>query len=95
MIFFTSLILASCGDGRAARDAACGGERYRVWVCCGGVCGGVLRSRPTWRILLYSAEEPPEKRGFVLVDGVDGEIVEQVVEANPEDWSDLDGKLTS
>ncbi len=54
-----------------------------------------LRSRPTWRILLYSAEEPPDKRGFVLVDGVDGEIVAQVVEANPEDWSDLDGKLTS
>ncbi len=53
-----------------------------------------LRSRPTWRILLYSAEEPPEKRGFVLVDGVDGEIVDQLVESNPEDWSDLDGKLT-
>lgn len=54
-----------------------------------------LRSRPTWRILLYSAEEPPEKRGFVLVDGVDGEIVDQVVEENPEDWSDLDGSLTA
>jgi hypothetical protein len=54
-----------------------------------------LRSRPTWRILLYSAEEPPEQRGFVLVDGVDGEIVDQVIEANPEDWSDLDGKLTA
>lgn len=51
------------------------------------------RSRPTWRILLYSAEEPPTKRGFVLVDGVDGEIVEHFVEANPEDWSDLDGSL--
>ncbi|MDZ7674151.1 MAG: hypothetical protein U5K30_03660 [Acidimicrobiales bacterium] len=54
-----------------------------------------LRSRPTWRILLYSAEEPPERRGFVLVDGVDGEIIDQFVEDNPEDWSDLDGKLTS
>ena len=54
-----------------------------------------LRSRPTWRILLYSAEEPPKRRGFVLVDGVDGEIVGQVVEDNPEDWSDLDGTLTS
>ena len=53
-----------------------------------------LRSRPTWRILLYSAEEPPEHRGFVLVDGVDGSIVDQVIEDNPEDWSDLDGKLT-
>jgi hypothetical protein len=54
-----------------------------------------LRSRPTWRILLYSAEEPPLRRGFVLVDGVDGTIVEQVIEDNPEDWSDLDGRLTA
>ncbi len=53
-----------------------------------------LTSRPTWRILLYSAEEPPEQRGFVLVDGVDGQIVDQMVEANPEDWSDLDGSLS-
>ncbi len=48
-----------------------------------------LRSRPTWRILLYSAEEPPLQRGLVLVDGVDGEIVAHFVEHNPEDWSDL------
>jgi hypothetical protein len=48
-----------------------------------------LRSRPTWRILLYSAEDPPRKRGLVLVDGVDGEIVDHFVEDNPEDWSDL------
>jgi hypothetical protein len=48
-----------------------------------------LRSRPTWRILLYSAEDPPSKRGLVLVDGVDGEIVAHFVEDNPEDWSDL------
>jgi hypothetical protein len=47
-----------------------------------------LRSRPTWRILCYSAEEPPTRRGFVLVDAVDGRIVEQVVEDNPEDWKD-------
>jgi len=48
-----------------------------------------LRSRPTWRILVYSAEEPPLKRGLVLVDGVDGAIVAHFVEDNPEDWSDL------
>ncbi|MGI8807228.1 MAG: hypothetical protein ACR2KK_05215 [Acidimicrobiales bacterium] len=46
-----------------------------------------LRSRPTWRILLYSSEEPPAKRGMVLVDGVDGEVLDQIVEDNPEDWS--------
>ena len=46
-----------------------------------------LLSRPTWRILLYSAEEPPEKRGLVLVDGVKGDVLEHFVEDNPEDWS--------
>jgi hypothetical protein len=45
-----------------------------------------VRSRPTWRILCYSAEEPPQRRAFVLVDAVDGRIVEQIVEDNPEDW---------
>jgi hypothetical protein len=48
-----------------------------------------LRSRPTWRILLYSSEEPPKTRGLVLVDGVDGAIVAQFTEDNPEDWSEL------
>lgn len=48
-----------------------------------------LRSRPTWRILLYSAEDPPTKRGLVLVDGVDGEVLGHFVEDNPEDWSEL------
>ena len=49
-----------------------------------------LRSRPTWRILLYSNEKVPEKRGLVLVDGVNGEIIDRFVEDNPEDWSDYD-----
>jgi hypothetical protein len=48
-----------------------------------------LRSRPTWRILLYSAEDPPATRGLVLVDGVDGTVLEHFTEANPEDWQDL------
>ena len=49
-----------------------------------------LRSRPTWRILLYSADDPPAKRGLVQVDGVDGEIVSAFVEDNPEDWSEYE-----
>ncbi len=52
-----------------------------------------LRSRPTWRILVYSAESPPTRRGLVLIDGVDGEVVDFFVEDNPEDWSDLHDDL--
>ena len=48
-----------------------------------------VRSRPTWRVLVYSAESPPHQRGLVLVDAVDGRVLEQLVEANPEtDWVD-------
>ncbi len=47
-------------------------------------------SRPTWRILLYSAENPPTRRGFALVDGIDGKVVQFFTEENPEDWSDFD-----
>jgi hypothetical protein len=43
-----------------------------------------LRSRPTWRVLCYSAEEPPAQRGLVLVDAVDGHVIEHLRESNPE-----------
>ena len=43
-----------------------------------------LRSRPTWRVLCYSAEEPPAQRGLVLVDAIDGEVVQHLVEPNPD-----------
>ncbi|MBA3654635.1 MAG: hypothetical protein H0W70_10630 [Actinobacteria bacterium] len=46
-----------------------------------------LRSRPNWRILLYSADDPPTKRGLVLVDAVTGAVLDHYVEDNPEDWS--------
>lgn len=46
-----------------------------------------LRSRPTWRVLCYSAEEPPRRRGLVLVDAINGRVVEHLVQDNPiEDW---------
>jgi hypothetical protein len=49
-----------------------------------------LISRPTWRILLYSADEPPTRRGLVLVDGITGVVGDHFVEDNPEDWSSYD-----
>ena len=52
---------------------------WRGWLC-----------RPTWRVLLYSAEDPPAKRGLIFVDGIDGSVVERIVEDNPEDWTEFD-----
>ena len=43
-----------------------------------------LRSRPTWRVLCYSADDPPSERGLVLVDAVDGRVIEHLRERNPE-----------
>ncbi len=46
-----------------------------------------IRSRPTWRVLCYSVEEPPRRRGLVLVDAVDGRVIEHLVEDNPDQWA--------
>ena len=46
-----------------------------------------FRSRPTWRVLCYSAEEPPTRRGLVLVDAVDGAVLQHLVEDNTESWA--------
>jgi len=49
-----------------------------------------LLSRPAWRILLYSADDPPTTRGLVELDGVDGHVLGHYTEANPEDWSEYE-----
>jgi hypothetical protein len=49
-----------------------------------------LRSRPAWRILLYSADDPPTTRGLVELDGVDGHVLGHYTEENPEDWSEYE-----
>lgn len=46
-----------------------------------------LTSRPSWRILLYSADDPPAMRGLVELDGIDGAVLGEYTEPNPEDWS--------
>jgi hypothetical protein len=53
-----------------------------------------LRSRPAWRILLYSADDPPSLRGLVECDGVDGHLMGEYTEHNPEDWAQYDLPLS-
>jgi len=38
------------------------------------------RSRPVWNVLVFSADEPPTRRGLVRVDAVDGHVVEKYEE---------------
>jgi hypothetical protein len=47
-----------------------------------------LRSRPIWRVLAYSTEEPPRRRAFVVIDAIDGREIEHLVEDNPEAWGE-------
>lgn len=43
-----------------------------------------IRSRPRWAVILYSATDPPDRRGLVVVDAVSGDVVEDVyIEAVP------------
>lgn len=67
-----ALVLAT----RAADFAVGHASAQQVWLG--------LRSRPTWRVFCYSAEEPPRQRGLVLVDAIDGEIVQCLTESNPD-----------
>jgi len=34
------------------------------------------RSRPRWSVVMYSATEPPDQRALVVIDAVDGTVVE-------------------
>ena len=38
-------------------------------------------------MLLYSADDPPSLRGLVELDAVDGHVMGEYTERNPEDWS--------
>jgi len=76
-------------DEQDALVAATGAVGFPVGHAAAQMGWRGYRSRPTWRILLYSADEPPAKRGLVFVDGVDGQVLDQLIEDNPEDWSKL------
>lgn len=38
------------------------------------------RARPVWNVLVFSADDPPSRRGLVRVDGVSGAAIESYTE---------------
>ncbi|MGH9042326.1 MAG: hypothetical protein ACRDZ3_19075, partial [Acidimicrobiia bacterium] len=73
-------------DETSALAAAAGTVGFPVGHASAQLAWRGLRSRPTWRVLLYSADEPPSKRGLVELDAVDGQVLGHYIEDNPEDW---------
>jgi len=78
-------------DEQAALASAAGAVGFAVGHASAQQVWRGLRSRPTWRVLCYSDEEPPTKRGLVLVDAVDGRVIEHFTEEaigeTTGDWS--------
>ncbi len=102
-MLFAAILLGSFGvfcltsgwrmqvDEKQALVAATGAVRFAVGHASAQQVWRGLRSRPTWRVLCYSAENPPRQRGLVLVDAVDGTVLQHLVQDNPEtDWVEPD-----
>lgn len=63
-------------DEREAMTTAAGAVGFPIGHSSASVRFHGWRSRPRWSVMLYSANEPPDQRALVVVDAVDGEIVE-------------------
>ena len=61
------------GDEEAL-EAAAKAVSFPVGHSSGAVRFEGLRARPVWNVLMYSADDPPSKRGLVLIDGSSGEL---------------------
>ena len=71
-------------DEHGALEIAGAAVPFPVGHASAAVTFSGLRSRPRWSVVLYSAAEPPDQRGLVVVDAVSGELAEDpYVEAVP------------
>lgn len=71
-------------DEQQALAAASGAVGFAVGHASAQQVWRGFRSRPTWRVFCYSADEPPAYRALVLVDALDGSVIEHLTEANPD-----------
>ena len=65
-------------DEESALRIASQSVDFPVGQASGAVTFKGLRSRPRWAVILYSASEPPDERALVIIDAVEGEVVEDV-----------------
>ncbi|MEX1038396.1 MAG: hypothetical protein WDZ96_06050 [Acidimicrobiia bacterium] len=65
-------------DEHRALGVAASSVTFPVGHASGAVTFKGWRSRPRWAMVLYSATEPPDQRALVVVDAVEGTVVEEV-----------------
>mgnify|MGYP007073216956 FL=1 len=65
-------------DEESALRIASQSVDFPVGHASGAVTFKGLRSRPRWAVILYSASEPPDERALVIIDAVEGNVVEDV-----------------
>ena len=63
-------------DEHQALEIAGAAVQFPVGHASAAVTFQGLRSRPRWSVVLYSAAEPPDQRGLVVVDAVSGDVAE-------------------
>jgi hypothetical protein len=63
-------------DEHKALEIAAAAVSFPVGHASAAVTFRGIRSRPRWSVVLYSAEEPPDQRGLVVVNAVSGEVDE-------------------
>lgn len=63
-------------DENQAMTIAGGAVEFPVGHASAAVRFQGWRSRPRWAVVLYSATEPPDQRGLVVVDAVNGTVAE-------------------
>jgi hypothetical protein len=71
-------------DDGAALEAATRSVEFPVGHASAAVGFDGWRSRPVWNVLVFSADDPPSRRGLVRVDAVTGDVIESFTEENPE-----------
>lgn len=64
-------------DENAAMTIAGGAVEFPVGHASAAVRFHGWRSRPRWAVVLYSASEPPDQRGLIVLDAVNGDVVER------------------
>ena len=62
-------------DEREAMTSAAAAVDFPIGHASASIRFTGWRSQPNWSVVMYAATEPPDRRGLVVIDAVDGTVV--------------------